>query len=80
LYEELLNSRENTLPTHHPKIMIAKVAEYNYPEVKNNVEALVNLFEAQDNDAIVRKMKSMVPEYRSHNSIYEKLDKEELKH
>jgi FlaA1/EpsC-like NDP-sugar epimerase len=74
LYEELLNSKENTLPTHHPKIMIAKVAEYDHAEVSKNTDELVGLFEKQDNEAIVRKMKAMVPEYKSHNSVYEKLD------
>lgn len=74
LYEELLNDRENTLPTHHPKIMIAKVAKYDFAEVSKKVEALVSLFDSQNNEAIVSTMKEIVPEYKSHNSVYQKLD------
>jgi FlaA1/EpsC-like NDP-sugar epimerase len=75
LYEELLNNGENTTPTHHPKIMIARVREYSYNEVKQNIESLIGLFAAQDNIRIVSAMKAMVPEYISNNSEYEQLDK-----
>ena len=74
LYEELLNNKENTVPTHHPKIMIAKVREYNPIEISNAVDALINLLNEQDNYLLVSKMKEIVPEYISQNSIYEKLD------
>ena len=74
LYEELLNDGENTLPTHHEKIMIAKVTEYEYEKVNQQVIKLIELFETQNNDAIVRMMKDMVPEFISNNSIYERLD------
>jgi FlaA1/EpsC-like NDP-sugar epimerase len=76
LYEELLNDHENTIPTHHDKIMIAKVKEYDFPLISNEITDLINLFNKQDNEAIVRKMKQIVPEYISNNSVYERLDKE----
>lgn len=75
LYEELLNNEENTIPTHHEKIMVAKVKEYDFDEVKKNVDELVSLFNAQDNINLVRKMKEIVPEYISNNSVFEVLDK-----
>ena len=79
IYEELLNDQEKTLPTHHPKIMIAKVREYDFENISKEISALINLFGAQNNEAIVRKMKEIVPEFVSHNSIYEKLDTEARK-
>ena len=75
LYEELLNNNENTLPTHHEKIMVAKVREYEYNEIKQHIDELIQLFNTQNNMAIVGKMKAIVPEYESNNSIFEKLDK-----
>jgi FlaA1/EpsC-like NDP-sugar epimerase len=75
LYEELLHSQENTLPTHHPKILIARVAEYDHTVVAAHADALSELVRRQDNEALVAKMKAIVPEYRSHNSEYEKLDR-----
>lgn len=77
LTEELLNSEENTLPTHHPKIMIGKVREYEWEDVSKNTDELIALFDLQDNFKIVEKMKVIVPEYLSSNSVYEELDKEE---
>jgi FlaA1/EpsC-like NDP-sugar epimerase len=74
LYEELLNNQENTIPTHNPQIMVAKVAEYDFDSVSVKISDLVNLFPAQDNFAIVSKMKEIVPEYISNNSIYSELD------
>ena len=74
LTEELLNSKENTLPTHHPKIMIARVREYPFPGISKNIKELISLFDGQNNEAIVRKMKEIVPEYISNNSVFEKLD------
>jgi len=76
LFEELLNDNENTVPTHHSKILVAKVKEYDFPLISNEISDLINLFNKQDNEAIVRKMKQIVPEYISNNSIYERLDKE----
>lgn len=75
LYEELLNKQENTLPTHHPKILVAKVREYEYDEVKKEIAALINLSTQADNMALVTKIKQLVPEYISNNSEYESIDK-----
>ena len=75
LYEELLNNDENTLPTHHPKILIAEVntPSYAYMEVATN--DLNQLLSAGDNNAIVSKIKEIIPEYKSNNSVFETLDK-----
>jgi FlaA1/EpsC-like NDP-sugar epimerase len=75
LYEELLNSEENTLPTHHSQIMIGKTRIYDFDEISNHINELIALFKNQDNTSIVKKMKEIVPEYISQNSVYEKLDK-----
>jgi FlaA1/EpsC-like NDP-sugar epimerase len=74
LYEELLNQQENTIPTHHEKIMIARVREYEFEPMKKNIYDLIDLFATQNNEAIVQKMKEIVPEYTSNNSVFEKLD------
>lgn len=90
LYEELLNDAEKTLPTHHPKIKIAQVRQYDYQEICNQVDAVVTLgkvllvngtittnadeFTMEHNLRIVGNMKAMVPEFKSKNSIFEKLD------
>ena len=74
LYEELLTDKENTLPTHHPKIMIARVRTYNFKSVLSEISKLKILAASQNNEAIVRKLKEMVPEFISKNSEYEKLD------
>jgi FlaA1/EpsC-like NDP-sugar epimerase len=74
LYEELLSDEENTQPTHHPQILIAKVREYDFNLIQTHVNDLNNLLSVQDNDSIITKMKKIVPEYISNNSIYEKLD------
>jgi FlaA1/EpsC-like NDP-sugar epimerase len=75
LYEELLTNEENTLPTHHPQIMIAKVKEYDFEEISGHIADLTSLFVDQNNEDIVKMMKWIVPEYRSNNSEFEKLDK-----
>ncbi|MFI5164254.1 MAG: polysaccharide biosynthesis protein [Bacteroidia bacterium] len=75
LFEELLATKENTLATHNPQIMAGKVREYDYKEVSENVDALVLLLQKQDSTAIVKKMKEIVPEFKSQNSVYEELDK-----
>lgn len=75
LYEEVLSDTENTLPTHHQKILIARVREYNFDEVRSDVNELIDLFDKQNNEEIVLKMKSIVPEYVSNNSEFERLDK-----
>ena len=76
LYEEVLNELENTKPTFHEKIRIAQVREYDYEEVNKEIEDLVALSKQFDNMATVRKMKQIVPEYKSNNSVYETLDQE----
>jgi FlaA1/EpsC-like NDP-sugar epimerase len=75
LYEELLTNEENTQATHHPQILIAKVREYDFKEISASIEELTGLFNDQDNEKIVRLMKYIVPEFRSNNSEFEKLDK-----
>lgn len=75
LFEELLATKENTLPTHNPQIMVGKVREYEYKEVSKNIDELVSLLHDQDSTAVVRKMKEIVPEFKSRNSVYEELDK-----
>jgi FlaA1/EpsC-like NDP-sugar epimerase len=74
LYEELLNNDENTSPTHHDKILIGKVREYNLTEVQENVKKLINSYSSQNNDTLVKQMKEIVPEFKSNNSIFTKLD------
>ncbi len=74
LYEELLADHENTLPTHHKQIMIAQVKEYDFESVVKIVNELIHLFDEQDNKLIVKKMKQLVPEFISNNSVYEELD------
>jgi FlaA1/EpsC-like NDP-sugar epimerase len=74
LYEELLNDKENTIPTHHPQILVAKVAEYDFETVSSTVQELISLFEAQDNNSIVSTMKKLVPEFKSNNSVFSELD------
>jgi FlaA1/EpsC-like NDP-sugar epimerase len=74
LYEELLNSKENAIPTHHPRILIAKVREYNAGEVAHQIEELIRLAGSGHEKEVVRKMKAIVPEFKSQNSIFEELD------
>ena len=74
LYEEVLNELEGTKPTFHEKIRIAQVREYDYAEVSRDIDALVDISKQFDDMATVRKMKEIVPEYKSNNSIFEKLD------
>ena len=75
LYEEVLNELEGTKPTFHEKIRIAQVREYDYDEVVRDVDELVEISKKYDNMETVRKMKEIVPEYKSNNSVYEVLDK-----
>jgi FlaA1/EpsC-like NDP-sugar epimerase len=76
LYEELLNQQENTIPTHHEKIMIAQVQEYPYQEINRYVELFTDLVIDRNELKMVALMKELVPEYRSNYSRYEILDKE----
>ena len=75
LYEEVLNDQENTKPTFHEKIRIAEVREYDYDQVCHDIDELVDIAQRYDDMATVAKMKEIVPEYKSNNSIYEELDK-----
>ena len=75
LYEEVLNELEGTKPSFHEKIRIASVREYDYDEVNKDIEELVDLAKGYDNMTTVKKMKEIVPEYKSNNSEYEVLDK-----
>ena len=76
LYEEVLANEENTLPTPHKRIRVAKVREYSYAEALDYVERLEKLSRDVDIPAVIRLMKEMVPEYKSKNSKYEIYDKE----
>jgi FlaA1/EpsC-like NDP-sugar epimerase len=78
LYEEVLNELEGTKPTFHEKIRIASVREYDYDEVNKDIEELVDMSKRYDNMTTVKKMKEIVPEYKSNNSMYEILDKPPL--
>ena len=75
LYEEVLSTTENTLPSFHKKIRIAKVCEYYYDEVSKQIDELIALSHTYNDMAIVEKMKEIVPEYISNNSKYSVLDK-----
>lgn len=75
LYEELLNNEESTKPSFNDKIRIAIVREYNYNEVVKSIGDLIEISKSYNEMATVKKMKEIVPEYKSNNSIYEKLDK-----
>ena len=75
LYEELLSTKENPKPTHNPKIMVAKVREYDYDEAKKNEDELLQISYTHDDMAIVKKMKEIVPEFKSQVSKYQVLDK-----
>ena len=76
LYEEVLNDQEITLPTHHEKIKVAKVREYNFDEVKQQIDQLISDSYLYDDMGTVAGMKKIVPEYVSNHSVYEKLDKQ----
>ena len=69
-----MNDKEKTIPTHHPKIMIAQVQSYKYEQAYRELEDLIKLFKTQNNDSIVAKMKIIVPEFISNNSVFESLD------
>lgn len=74
LFEELLNIKENTLKTHHSQLLIAKIAPADYSIIKQKTDELIELFDSQNNQSIVAKMKEIVPEFKSNNSVFEKLD------
>jgi FlaA1/EpsC-like NDP-sugar epimerase len=74
LYEELLNQKEITTKTHHPKIMIAKVQEYDFDQISAQIDELINYSLLCKNFLTVSQMKKIVPEFKSKNSQYERLD------
>ena len=78
LYEELLNVKEVTKPTYHDKIMIATVREYDYDEVKERIQKLIDVSYTYDQMKIVSAMKDIVPEFISKNSCFEALDKKQV--
>jgi FlaA1/EpsC-like NDP-sugar epimerase len=74
LEEELLAKKENILPTHHQKIMKAKVREYDFEDIRSDIDDLLHILKQQDDLQLVSKMKVMVPEFVSNNSVFEQLD------
>lgn len=76
LYEELLANKENTVPTYHSQIMIAKVRQYAANEVTTEINSLISIAKNDDKFEIVKKMKQIVPEFISKNSVFEVLDAE----
>ncbi|MBP6756401.1 MAG: polysaccharide biosynthesis protein, partial [Bacteroidia bacterium] len=74
LYEELLSSDENSLPTHHKQILIGKVRAYQFDDINSFINELILLFNTQNNALIVSKMKDIVPEFVSNNSVFQSLD------
>ena len=77
LYEELLNDSENTLPTHHEKIMKAQIDSVGFKKIKSQLDELSELIIEGDNFSLVKKLKEIVPEFISNNSEYSSLDKKE---
>lgn len=75
LFEELLNDKENTTATHHPQIMIARVPQYNLEDIYPKIEELCRTPSGRDNFELVMLMKELVPEYKSQNSVYARLDR-----
>ena len=81
LYEELLSTKENSIETHHPKITKAKVREYEFVKVEKEISALISSLDEEDDMQLVARMKQLVPEYQSSNSVFNDLDEksEEVK-
>lgn len=76
LYEELLNDQEQVVPTHHKKILIAKVAEYDFYKVNKSIDTLIEFSLGNNDFEVVKQMKRIIPEYISNNSIYQSIDKD----
>ena len=74
LYEEMLSTEENTKPSFHEKIRIATVREYDFEKVSRDIDELIAISRQYDDMATVRKMKEIVPEFISNNSVYSALD------
>lgn len=78
LYEELLNDAENTIPTHHEKIMCAKLEQIEYQEINSNIDFLLKLSKEKSLDQMIALMKFIVPEYSSENKIYKNIEPSQL--
>lgn len=78
LYEEVLSDKEKTLPTTHSQIMVAKVRKYDFDMVSKQIDELIDVVKTRDNMRIVAKMKQIVPEFKSQNSIYAALDLQDV--
>ena len=74
LYEELLNQKEKTIPTHNSKIMVARVQEYDFDEISGQIDELIEYSRSCKGYLTVTQMKKIVPEFKSKNSQYERLD------
>jgi len=74
LHEELLNNNENTIVTKHQKIKIAKVIKYDFDLIKTDIDKLIEMIYEENDFAIVKKMKKIIPEFKSQNSVYMTLD------
>lgn len=74
LFEEVLSDKEQTMPTHHKGILIARVRSVDFEEIRSGTDELIQLFDSQDNEKIVGQLKRLVPEYVSNNSRFERLD------
>ncbi len=75
LYEELLNDKENTMPTYHKKILIANVRKVAYESISMQIGTLLSLLAQKDENKVVEQMKRIVPEFVSNVSRYEVLDR-----
>lgn len=78
LYEELLHDRERNLPTHHPRILIGKVQEYDFQMVVAMLDQMAEALQTHDPDTLVALLKELIPEYVSNNSVFQKLDGKKL--
>ncbi len=74
LYEELLNDAEQSIGTHHPKIMIARVREYDHALVRRASADILQLIDTDSTEAVVLALKRLIPEFKSNNSVFERLD------
>ena len=74
LYEELLNDSETSIPTHHSKITIARVREYEFSAIENMIQEVIPLVEMGSVEDIVKILKVVIPEFKSNNSVFERLD------
>src|SRR5437868_7272687 len=74
LYEELLNKQEEVIPTHHHKILAAKTSPYDYAKMEEAIDELLQIANTYNDEQVVQKMKSILPEYISSNSVYEMYD------